>query len=153
MGYTERHTVAVIGAGVSGLTAAYLLQRAYDVTLYESEPRLGGHADTHEVLTPDERVLPIDSGFIVHNDRTYPYLLRLFDELGVATQETDMSMSVRCDGCGLEYAGASGLGGVFADPRNTLNPRFLMLLVEVKRFHRRARRICSRRPNPIPLAS
>ena len=93
--------------------------------------------------------MPIDSGFIVHNDRTYPYLLRLFDELGVATQATDMSMSVRCDGCGLEYAGARGLGGVFADTRNAVNPRFLAMLGEVKRFHRRAREVLAA-PEPDP---
>ena len=117
-----RRTVAVVGAGVSGLTAAYLLQRAYDVTLYEAEPRLGGHAHTHDVLTPDERVLPIDSGFIVHNLSTYPNLLRLFGELDVETQPTDMSMSVRCDGCGLEYAGDTcvidPLGEVLASAAN-----------------------------------
>ena len=104
----DRRSVAVIGAGVSGLTAAYLLQQRYDVTLYEAEPRLGGHAHTHDVLTPDERVIPIDSGFIVHNDATYPNLLRLFAELGVETRPTDMSMSVRCEVCGLEDAGARG---------------------------------------------
>ena len=144
-----RRSVAVVGAGVSGLTAAYVLQRDYDVTLYEAEPRLGGHAHTHDVLTADERVLPIDSGFIVHNDRTYPYLLRLFDELGVETQATDMSMSVRCDGCGLEYAGARGFGGVFADVRNAREPAFLKMLVEVKRFHRRARMVLET-PEPDP---
>ncbi len=137
-GHTQRSTVAVVGAGVSGLTAAYVLQRRDDVTLYEAEPRLGGHAHTHDVVTPDGRVVPIDSGFIVHNRSTYPNLLRLFGELGVETQPSDMSMSVRCDGCGLEYAGARGVGGVFAQPGNTTNPRFLRLLVEVKRFHRQA---------------
>jgi predicted NAD/FAD-binding protein len=140
-GALDRQHVAVIGAGVSGLTAAYLLQRRYNVTLYEAEPRLGGHAHTHEVLTPDERVLPVDSGFIVHNDRTYPNLLRLFAELGVETQPTDMSMSVRCEGCGLEYAGARGLGGVFARAANVGDPRFLGMLVEVKKFHRAAKRL------------
>ena len=109
--HARRRRVAVVGAGVAGLTAAYVLQREYDVTLYEAEPRLGGHAHTHDVVTPDGRVVPIDSGFIVHNLRTYPNLLRLFGELGVETQPTDMSMSVRCDGCGLEYAGAKGFGG------------------------------------------
>ena len=136
-----RRSVAVVGAGVSGLTAAYLLQRAYDVTLYESEPRLGGHAHTHDVVTPDGRLVPIDSGFIVHNRSTYPNLLRLFAELGVETQPSDMSMSVRCDGCGLEYAGARGVGGIFAQLGNTTNPRFLRMLVEVKRFHRQAHRL------------
>jgi len=137
----DRPSVAVIGAGVSGLTAAYLLQPRYDVTLYEAEPRLGGHAHTHDVLTPDERVIPIDSGFIVHNDATYPNLLRLFAELGVETRPTDMSMSVRCEGCGLEYAGARGIGGVFARAGNVTDPRFLGMLVEVKKFHRAARRL------------
>ena len=145
----SRRRVAVVGAGVSGLTAAYLLQRAYDVTLYEAEPRLGGHAHTHDVVTPDGRLLPIDSGFIVHNLSTYPNLLRLFGELGVETQPTDMSMSVRCDGCGLEYAGAQGLGGVFAQPANAANPRFLRMLVEVKRFHR-TRPALLDSPEPTP---
>jgi predicted NAD/FAD-binding protein len=138
---TDRRRVAVVGAGVAGLTAAYVLQRECDVTLYEAEPRLGGHAHTHDVATPDGRVVPIDSGFIVHNLSTYPNLLRLFGELGVETQPTDMSMSVRCDGCRLEYAGAKGLGGIFAQSANAANPRFLRMLVEVKRFHRAARRL------------
>lgn len=137
----SRSTVAVVGAGVSGLTAAYVLQRGYDVTLYEAEPRLGGHAHTHDVVTADGRLVPIDSGFIVHNRSTYPNLLRLFGELGVETQPSDMSMSVRCDGCGLEYAGARGIGGIFAQLGNTTNPNFLRMLVEVKQFHRHARRL------------
>jgi predicted NAD/FAD-binding protein len=133
--------VAVVGSGVAGLTAAHLLRRRYDVTLYEADPRLGGHAHTHDVATPDGRWIGVDSGFIVHNERTYPLLLRLFAELGVATQPSEMSMSIRCEGCGLEYAGARGLGGVLAQPRRTLRPDFLRLLVEVKRFHRQARRL------------
>ncbi len=104
----DRPTAAVVGSGVSGLTAAYLLQRTHDVTLFETDGRLGGHAHTHDVETPDDRVVPIDTGFIVHNERTYPNLLRLFGELGVATQPTEMSMSIVCEGCGLEYAGARG---------------------------------------------
>ena len=141
----ERPTVAVVGAGVAGLTAAYVLQRQCDVTLFEAQHRLGGHAHTHEILSADGRVLPIDSGFIVCNDRTYPHLLRLFGELGVETQPTEMSLSVRCDGCGLEYAGARGLGGVFADARRGASPAFLRMLVEVKKFHRRARRLLDAR--------
>jgi predicted NAD/FAD-binding protein len=140
-----RPRTAVIGSGVSGLTAAYLLQRTGDVTLYEAAPRLGGHAHTHDVVAGDDRGVPIDSGFIVHNERTYPYLLRLFRELGVETQDSDMSTSVRCDGCGLEYAGARGLAGLFAQPQNLVNPAFLGLLLEVKRFHRHAHRILTTR--------
>ncbi len=134
-----RRRVAVIGAGVSGLTAAYLLQREFDVVLYEAEPRLGGHAHTHDVVTADDRVVPVDSGFIVHNQVTYPNLLRLFGELGVETQPSDMSMSVHCDECGLEYAGQRGFNGLFAQRRNLANAAYLRMLVQVKTFHREAR--------------
>ncbi|MGW5054546.1 NAD(P)/FAD-dependent oxidoreductase [Actinokineospora sp. NPDC004072] len=133
--------VAVVGSGVSGLTAAYLLQRRSAVTLFEADDRLGGHAHTHDLPTGDGRVTAVDSGFIVHNERTYPNLMRLFAELGVATRDSEMSMSVRCDGCGLEYAGARGLRGVFAQTTSLARPRFLRLLAEVKRFHRHARRV------------
>lgn len=136
-----RNTVAVIGSGVAGLTAAHLLQRTHDVTLFEADGRVGGHAHTHELTTSDGGTANIDSGFIVHNERTYPNLLRLFAELGVATQESDMSMSVRCEGCGLEYAGARKLGGLFPQLSNVARPRYLRMLGEVVRFHRHARRV------------
>ena len=83
--------------------------------------------------------MAVDTGFIVHNQRTYPLLTRLFGELGVPSQPTEMSMSVRCEGCGLEYAGARGLAGLFAQPRSAANPAFLRMLIEVRRFHRLAR--------------
>jgi predicted NAD/FAD-binding protein len=136
-----RPKAAVVGSGVAGLTAAYLLQRRYDVTLFEADGRLGGHAHTHELPTVDGRAVDVDTGFIVHNRRTYPNLLRLFAELGVATQESDMSMSVRCAGCGLEYAGARGLGGLFPQASNLARPAYLRMLAEVRRFHRHARRV------------
>lgn len=138
-----RPTVAVVGSGVSGLTAAYLLSRTHDVTLYEADDRPGGHAHTHELTTSDGQVSNVDTGFIVHNDRTYPNLLRLFGELGVSTQDSEMSMSVRCDGCGLEYAGARKLGGLFPRLSNVTNPRYLRMLGEVVRFHRHAGRVLS----------
>ena len=137
----RRPTAAVVGSGVAGLTAAHLLQRTHDVTLFETDDRLGGHAHTHDVLTPDGRVVPIDSGFIVHNERTYPNLLRLFAELGVQTQPTEMSMSITCEGCGLEYAGARGLTGLFAQPRRAGSAAYLRMLTEVRRFHAQARRL------------
>ncbi|MGI5466333.1 NAD(P)/FAD-dependent oxidoreductase [Streptomyces sp. CA-132043] len=132
---------AVVGSGIAGLTAAYVLRDAHEVTLYEAADRLGGHAHTHDLASADGRVHRVDSGFIVHNARTYPHLLRLFDELGVATQESEMSMSVRCAGCGLEYAGARGPRGLFGRPRNAVSGRYLRLLAEVPRFHSRARRL------------
>jgi predicted NAD/FAD-binding protein len=134
-----RERIAVVGAGVAGLTAAYLLQRRHDVLLFEAQPRLGGHAHTHEVET-SAGTQAIDSGFIVHNERTYPNLLRLFAELGVRTQDSDMSMSVRCLGCGLEYAGGRKLAGLFPRADNLTRPRYLRMLAEVTRFHRHARR-------------
>ncbi|GES28170.1 FAD-dependent oxidoreductase [Streptomyces angustmyceticus] len=136
----ERRRIAVVGGGVSGLTAAYVLQRGgCEVSLYEADDRLGGHAHTHETTSADGRVVRVDSGFIVHNERTYPLLLRLFGELGVTTQDSEMSMSVRCEGCGLEYAGARGPAGLFAQPRSALRGRYLRMLTEVRAFHRAAR--------------
>ncbi|MFC8592609.1 NAD(P)/FAD-dependent oxidoreductase [Streptomyces atroolivaceus] len=136
---TQRRRTAVVGSGVAGLTAAHILGRARDVTLHEADERVGGHAHTHDLISSDGRTHRVDSGFIVHNRRTYPHLLRLFDELGVATQESEMSMSVRCEGCGLEYAGARGAAGLFARPGVVLRGAYLRMLTEVPRFHRAAR--------------
>ncbi|MFD0141900.1 MULTISPECIES: NAD(P)/FAD-dependent oxidoreductase [unclassified Streptomyces] len=136
----ERQRVAVVGGGVAGLTAAHVLRRAYDVVLYEADDRLGGHAHTHELPTGDGGTVHVDSGFIVHNERTYPHLLRLFRELDVTTQDSEMSMSVRCDGCGLEYAGARGPAGLLGGG-NVLRGRHLRMLADVPRFHRAARRL------------
>lgn len=135
---SSRPSVAVIGSGVAGLTAAHLLQRRYDVHLFEADDRLGGHAHTHDVPGAGAPIA-VDSGFLVHNERTYPQLIRLFGELGIATTETDMSMSVSCRSCGLEYAGALGPDGVFAQRRSVARPRFLRMLGEIAAFHRRAR--------------
>ncbi len=87
----------------------------------------------------------VDSGFLVHNERTHPQLIRLFGEPGIATTETDMSMSVSCRSCGLEYAGALGPNGVFAQRRSVVRPRFLQMLGEITAFHRRAVRTSSTR--------
>jgi predicted NAD/FAD-binding protein len=120
---------------VSGLTAAYLLRRTHEVTLFEAQERLGGHAHTHDVVDAVGRSHAVDSGFIVHNDGTYPWLRKLFAELSVDVQPTEMSMSVHCDGCGLEYAGGRGPRGLFAQPRRLVDRRYLAMLVQVKRFH------------------
>jgi uncharacterized protein len=130
-------SIAVIGSGVAGLTAAYALSRRDRVTLYEADTRLGGHAHTHLLDRGDGTVIGVDSAFLVHNDRTYPTLCRLFAELGVATQESEMSMSVRAEGTGLEYAGALGIRGLFAS-WHSVRPCYLLMLAEIVRFHRAA---------------
>jgi uncharacterized protein len=139
----SQRSIAVIGSGVSGLVAAYVLALRDRVTLYEADYRLGGHAHTHylDVDQGDGGTVAVDSAFLVHNDRTYPTLCRLFDELGIATRETDMSMSVRDDSSGLEYAGARGFGGLFPSVSSLTRPRYLLMLAEVKRFHRAALRL------------
>jgi predicted NAD/FAD-binding protein len=144
----DRPTVAVIGAGISGLTAAYLLRHTHRVTLFEREPRLGGHAHTHDVATGTGQVA-VDSGFIVLNDRTYPLLNRLFAELGVTISPTEMSMSISCDGCGLAYVGGRGAGGIFAQRRRLADPSFLRMLVSVRRFQRLARRHLAAEPGSL----
>ena len=160
----RRRHIAVVGSGIAGLTAAYVLQRTADVTLYEADSRLGGHSHTHDVVDggaaihPGDRTLSsrgatgptlaIDTGFIVHNARTYPTLLRLFAELGVQTQPSEMSMSVRA-GCGLEYAGARGVAGLFPT-RSLARPGYLRMLTEVPRFHRAARRLLAASEQQAP---
>ena len=126
--------VAVVGSGVAGLLAAHVAAKSAHVTLYEADDRVGGHADTHDVAG-----LAIDTGFIVHNQRTYPTLLRLFAELGIETQESEMSLSVSDDETGLEWAGALGPRGLFPATGNLRRPAYLRMLTEIPRFHRRAR--------------
>ena len=122
--------IAVIGSGIAGLGAAHVLARAHAVEVFEREPRPGGHANT--VL---HQGLALDTGFLVHNERNYPLLGRLFGELGVRTHESDMSFSVACGGCGLEYSGRRP----FASPANAARPGFLALLWEIGRWLRTAR--------------
>ncbi len=134
-------TVAVIGSGVSGLTAAYILrQQNFDVTVFEADDRFGGHAHTHTIEDADA-THRVDSGFIVHNDRTYPQLRRLFAELDVDVHATEMSMSISCEGCGLEFAGGRGGKGIFAQKRRLFDPQFIKMLLGVKRFGRLAQEL------------
>ncbi len=128
--------IAIIGAGISGLSAAYALKDAHDVTLFEKEPRLGGHANTLTVDYDGARI-PVDTGFMVFNTRTYPNLCALFDHLGVETVASDMSFSVSA-GAGREWS-SNGLGGVFAWKRNLASPAFLCMLGDIVRFSAQAR--------------
>jgi predicted NAD/FAD-binding protein len=126
--------LAVVGGGIAGLGAAWLLRNRYDVTVFERERRIGGHSNTVEVDENGRRV-PIDTGFMVFNKVTYPYLVRLFDELRVPIKPTEMSFSVRHDELDIEYNGM-GLNRVFAQRANLVRPRFLKLLAQIMRFFR-----------------
>ncbi len=125
--------IAVIGAGIAGLGAAWSLSRRHDVTIFDSEAHLGGHANTVEIEDNGRRVA-VDTGFIVYNVKNYPNLVSLFDYLGVPTTSSDMSFSVSLGNGRLEYAG-SGLDGLFAQRRNAINPRFWLMLRDIKRFY------------------
>ncbi len=138
--------VAVIGSGISGLGSARLLGRKHEVHLFEKRDRLGGH--THTVVHDVEgRRLPLDTGFIVYNEKTYPLLTRLFEELSVETQASDMSFSVSCAEPDMEYA-SHGLRGLFADPALLLSSAYLKMLVDVIRFGRRGRRVLAGAGDP-----
>lgn len=128
--------IAVVGSGISGLTAAWLLSRRHEVVLFEANDYLGGHTDTHEVVV-DGRQLRVDTGFIVHNPQHYPLLTRLFDTLGVKTQATTMSFSVQEARTGLEY-NATRLDTLFCQRRNLCSPRFWRMLRDLARFYREA---------------
>lgn len=130
--------IAVVGTGISGLTAAWLARRHHDVDVYEQQPRVGGHTNTVEVATSHDAAVPVDTGFIVHNRATYPLFTRLLDELGVATQASDMSWSLRCERCDIEYAGSPR--GLIAQPRRLADPGHAAMVRDLLRFNRLARR-------------
>jgi len=128
--------LAIIGTGISGMAAAHLLAANHEVTVFEADSRVGGHTHTVTVARTG-RSYELDTGFIVCNDRTYPNFLRLLAKLGVATQPSDMSFSVRCESSGLEYSGGS-LTGLFAQPSNLFRWSFHRMLREILRFNREA---------------
>ena len=126
--------IAVIGSGIAGLATAYTLRHEARVTLFEADGRFGGHAHTVDV-TLDGITHGVDTGFLVYNHRTYPLLVRLFDELKVETAASDMSFSVQDPASGLEWSGCN-LNTVFAQRRNLVSPRFLGMLADILRFNR-----------------
>ena len=129
-------TLAIIGAGVAGLGCAHFLHSRFAITLFEQNSYAGGHTNTVTVQE-DGRAVPIDTGFMVYNEVTYPNLTRLFRELEVTTKPTSMSFSVQHQPSGIEYNG-SGLAGLFAQRRNLARPRFWRLLAQINRFNAEA---------------
>ncbi|EKS33636.1 NAD(P)/FAD-dependent oxidoreductase [Afipia clevelandensis] len=134
----SRKTIAVVGTGIAGMSAAWLLSAQHDVTVYEQAPRTGGHSNTVMVRSAAGDV-PIDTGFIVYNEVTYPNLTALFDHLEVPTQVSEMSFAVSLADGNLEYSGGK-LAGLFAQPSNVLRPRFWSMLNDLQRFYREAPR-------------
>jgi uncharacterized protein len=134
----NRKHIAVVGTGISGMSAAWLLSQRHDVTVYERDNRLGGHSNTVSVET-SEGAIPVDTGFIVYNEQTYPNLAALFVKLRLTTQPSEMSFAVSLADGELEYSGSS-LNGLFAQRRNVFRPRFWSMLNDLWRFYREAPR-------------
>ena len=132
-----KQRIAVVGSGIAGLTSAWLLRERYQVDLYESGDYFGGHTQTTDVEI-DGTTYPVNTGFIVFNDWTYPGFIRLMEKLGVAHEESDMSFSVRCEKTGNEYNGAN-LDTLFARRSNLLRPSFLRMVKDILRFNRETR--------------
>ncbi len=128
--------VAIIGTGIAGNVAAYHLRKRHEITVYEANSYVGGHTNTIDVQT-ERGSLPVDTGFIVFNDRTYPNFVRLLSEIGAESLQSEMSFSVRADTSGLEYNG-SNLNGLFAQRRNLLRPAFIRMIRDILKFNREA---------------
>ena len=141
--------IAVIGSGISGMVAAWLLHPHHSITLFEANDYIGGH--THTVpVQQDGRSYAVDTGFIVFNERTYPNFCRLLERLGVQSQASEMSFSVKCDRTGLEYCGTS-LNTLFAQRRNLLRPSFLRMLLDIIRFNRESADLVKKQKTDMTL--
>ena len=132
----QRQRIAVVGSGITGLSCAWLLSQAHDVTLYEADDRLGGHSNTVDAPSPSAPV-PVDTGFIVYNEANYPNLVAMFDHLKVPTRPAHMSFAVSMDDGALEYS-SHGLGALFAQKRNYASPRFWRMITDILRFQKQA---------------
>lgn len=141
--------IAVVGAGISGLVAAHLLDKEHDVTVFEAEGRIGGHTHTVDVEAGGQR-FAVDTGFIVFNEETYPNFLALLGRLGVASQPSMMSFGVKCERTGVEYS-PSSLDRMFAQRRNLLRPSFWQMVRDILRFRREAPGILRERDGETTL--
>lgn len=142
--------IAVVGAGISGLSAAYYLSKKHKVDLFEKENQFGGHANTIKVAYKPNKEIPIDIGFMVFNKQTYPNLINFFSENKIEIEKSDMSFSVTVENSDLEYCG-KGLGGIFSNKKNLLNPKFLKMFFEILSFYKNCEKIEIKKINSITL--
>ncbi|MDA7779745.1 FAD-dependent oxidoreductase [Candidatus Pelagibacter sp.] len=142
--------IAVVGAGISGLSAAYYLSKKHKVDLFEKENQFGGHANTIKVAYKPNKEIPIDIGFMVFNKQTYPNLINFFSENKIEIEKSDMSFSVTVENSDLEYCG-KGLGGIFSNKKNLFNPKFLKMFFEILSFYKNCEKIEIKKINSITL--
>ena len=142
--------IAVVGAGISGLSAAYYLSKKHKVDLFEKENHFGGHANTIKVAYKPNKEIPIDIGFMVFNKQTYPNLINFFSENKIEIEKSDMSFSVTVENSGLEYCG-KGLAGIFSNKKNLFNPKFLKMFFEILSFYKNCEKIEIKKINSITL--
>ena len=141
--------IAIIGSGISGLVSAYYLCKSHEITIFEANSHLGGHTHTHDI-TLGQKDYSVDSGFIVFNDWTYPNFIALLNELGVDSQPSSMSFSVKCQRTGLEYNGTT-LNSLFAQRRNIFKPSFIRMILDIMRFNKQAPALIATENDQITL--
>ena len=131
--------IAVIGSGISGLSASYLLSKKHHVDLFEREDHFGGHSHTIDLLIEKKKV-SVDIGFIVFNHKTYPNLIKFFEKIGVEIEKSDMSFSVSVENTNYEYCG-KGISGIFTNKSNLLNLKFIKMFFEIIKFYKKCDQI------------
>tara|TARA_B110001452_G_scaffold49761_1_gene38033 strand:- start:87 stop:1331 length:1245 start_codon:yes stop_codon:yes gene_type:complete len=142
--------IAVVGSGISGLSAAYYLSKTHKVDLFEKENQFGGHANTIKVAFKENKEIPIDIGFMVFNKHTYPNLIKFFSENKIEIEKSDMSFSVSVDGSNLEYCG-KGLSGIFSNKKNLFNFKFIKMFFEIISFYKNCEKIKNEKIQSITL--
>jgi len=132
--------IAVVGSGVSGLSAAYYLSKKHSVDLFEKENKFGGHANTLKVIYGNKKEVAVDVGFMVFNQKTYPNLIKFFSENKIEIEKSDMSFSVSVKGSDLEYCG-KGIGGIFSNKKNLFNLKFIKMFFEIISFYKKCEKV------------
>jgi len=141
--------LAIIGSGIAGNVLAYHLNKKHDITVFEANDYIGGHTHTHDIEIANKKYT-LDTGFIVHNDATYPHFIQLLEELGVERQKSEMSFSVKCEKSGLEYNG-NNLNSLFAQRRNLFRPAFYKMIGDILRFNKESVKLLQTPENDISL--